>query len=181
MNEEFYFQAYALLKIFYAGIIIGFIYDSISNIIYFITKKISLSDVIFWIIGIILILNIFFSASFLSLRFYLLAGFVLGWGMYYFLVSPFYKKIFKTVLCGMSFLYTKTKNYANVRKEKIKIKYKKPITKMNIGLKRARKLPFYFKMKYNKLKRLKKDEACADVKEKKTGRKRIKTKEKSKG
>lgn len=181
MNNEFYFQLYGFLKTFYGGIIIGFIYDSISKIIYFTTKKLTISDVIFWLVGFVLILNIFFNASYLSLRGFLVFGFILGWSLYYFLVSPFYKKI-------LNYIFHKSESYkknleilAKKEKEKIKIKYKEPIRKINVGLKRIRNLPFDIKMQYNKLNKIKNNEANINVKTKRRNKLRQKKTEKNQG
>lgn len=179
MNEEFYFQLYGFLKTLYGGILLGFIYDSINRVIYFATNKIALSDIIFWIIGVVLILNIFFSASYLNLRLYLVLGFIIGWLLYYFFVSPLYRKLLSIFFSGFNFCFGKTKNFISENNKKMKIKYKKPIAKINVGLKRIRKLPFKCKMQYNKLRKVKKDEAVTYVKKTRENKVRRKQKKES--
>lgn len=152
MRENLYTQIFLMLDTFYGGIIIGFLYHTITILVYETTKKQSLSDMAFWAVGGILLINLFFKTNYFYLRIYLILGFIIGLVLYYSLVSPIYKRILYFFINKSRKFKQKTKKKINRKKKYLAIKYKKPISKYKLIIKRILNIPISLKIRYNKFK-----------------------------
>lgn len=152
MKENIYTQIFLMLDTLYGGIIIGFLYHTITILVYEMTKKQSLSDIAFWSVGSILLINLFFKTSYFYLRIYLILGFILGISLYYFIISPVYKKILYFFIIKNRKFNQKARKRLRRKKKYLLIKYKKPISKYKSIIKKTLNIPKSLKIRYNKFK-----------------------------
>lgn len=152
MRENLYTQIFLMLDTFYGGIIIGFLYHTITILVYETTKKQSLSDMAFWSVGNILLINLFFKTNYFYLRIYLILGFILGITLYYLVISPIYKMVLYFFIQKGRKIKRKTKRKINRKKKYLAIKYKRPISKYKLIIKKTLNIPISLKIRYNKFK-----------------------------
>lgn len=152
MTNSLSSQYLILLETFYNGIILGIIYHTVTVLVYYVTKKVSISDIFFSIIGGIFTLDVFYNVTYLNLRYYSILGFILGILTYYIVLSKIYK------LALISILNTFNKIIKNInckyrRKKKcFYVKHKKSILKTKKIINKVFNVPININMSYNKLK-----------------------------
>ncbi|MFZ7130992.1 MAG: spore cortex biosynthesis protein YabQ [Eubacteriales bacterium] len=94
MYENNYLQIYIFLYTLYGGIVIGIVYDFIDVLINgHIIKKRSLTDILFWAIAFGIIIGLLFYVNNITIRSYVFIGFILGWFMYFYILSRVLRKI----------------------------------------------------------------------------------------
>ena len=105
MEENIQVQVYIFLFTLFGGLIIGTLYDTIDILL---TKKSSKfkgrgkTDILFWMLAIIIILSILFYANDGVIRFYTLLGFALGWLVYFWLLSKYIQKLIRFLIFSLS-------------------------------------------------------------------------------
>ena len=156
MNENIYLNYLVILETFYGGFILGILYHTITIFTYFITKKIAISDFFFCICAIIFTIDLFFKTTYFELRYYSILSFIFGFIIYYFFLSPFYKKILFFITKKLSQIKISFFKNANKIKIKTKKKYQRPISKIKTLLKHILSIPLKIKISYNTLKTYKK-------------------------
>lgn len=105
MEENIQVQVYIFLFTLFGGLIIGTLYDTIDILL---TKKSSKfkgrgkTDILFWMLAIIIILSILFYANDGIIRFYTLLGFALGWLIYFWVLSKYVQRLIKFIILLVS-------------------------------------------------------------------------------
>lgn len=88
-----YLQVYVFLYTLYGGIIIGIVYDLVDVIINgHIIKKRSFTDLVFWAIAFGIIIGILFYVNNITIRSYVFVGFIVGWLLYFYVLSRLIRK-----------------------------------------------------------------------------------------
>ncbi|MGN8914427.1 spore cortex biosynthesis protein YabQ [Anaerofustis butyriciformans] len=157
MTDTIYSQYLILFETFYGGFILGVMYHTITIIVYAITKKINLSDLCFCLVGAVFTIDLFFKTTYFDLRYYSILSFILGFVAYYFIISPIYKKFLFFITSKIGLTNKKIKRKINIKKNKIKKKYKGPIIKIKTLLKHILSIPIKIKISYNNFKIYKKE------------------------
>ncbi|RBP35476.1 spore cortex biosynthesis protein YabQ [Garciella nitratireducens] len=96
MEENIYIQIYIFLFTLYGGLIIGILYDMIDILLGNRNKKNKgrwKKDILFWLLAIMIVLEILFYSSDGIIRTYTLFGFIVGWILYFWLLSGFIRKV----------------------------------------------------------------------------------------
>lgn len=95
MEENIYIQIYIFLFTLYGGLIIGVLYDMIDILLYNPNKRHKgrgRTDILFWMLTIIVVLFILFYSNNGIIRVYTLLGFAMGWLFYFWLLSKFVRR-----------------------------------------------------------------------------------------
>lgn len=178
MNNNLYPEILIFIETFYGGCILGLLYHTITISVYRITKKVMLSDICFCIVFFIFTINLFYKTTYFDLRYYSILGFLLGFILYYYLISSFYKLL-------LNYVFNKFENFKNIIKNKLKerkykfyIKHKKKILKVKSLLKNIKSIPLKIKMSYNKFNIYRNKEGLDNGKTTKTKSKKKSWKEK---
>lgn len=85
-------QIYAFLVTIYGGFVLGFMYDifKVAQRVFKLKKSlINIADIIFWILGTIIMLYFMYLSNYVEVRFYSFLGFAIGALLYYLLLSYF--------------------------------------------------------------------------------------------
>lgn len=101
MEENIQVQIYIFLFTLYGGLIIGILYDIIDILLhdkYSKTKGRGKTDILFWMLAIIVVLAILFYSNDGIIRVYTLLGFTIGWLLYFWLLSKFIQKVIRFIL-----------------------------------------------------------------------------------
>jgi spore cortex biosynthesis protein YabQ len=101
MEENIQVQIYIFLFTLYGGLIIGILYDIIDILLhdkYSKTKGRGKTDILFWMLAIIVVLSILFYSNDGIIRVYTLLGFAIGWLLYFFLLSKFIQRVIHFIL-----------------------------------------------------------------------------------
>lgn len=150
MSDSNIVNLYSFIQMVYGGLAIGFCYDLIDFVFYAIAKKRHLSDIVFWLCTLMIASTVFFYAADLTLRLFLVTGLIVGWGIYFLLISPFIRWIFDRISV---FFEASAKAVARPVKKVYKWgtkKYEHEIIAVKRGAKKIIKLPNTVKMIYNK-------------------------------
>lgn len=134
----------------YGGLAVGLCYDIVDFIFYAATKKRHLSDVVFWICTLMISATVFFYAADFALRLYLLTGLIVGWGIYFLLISSLIRFIFDFLFILINktaaFLFKPFKSIYSISTKK----YAREINFIKHNVKKMINLPKSTKMIYNK-------------------------------
>lgn len=101
MEENIQVQLYIFLFTLYGGLIIGILYDIIDILLhnqYSKTKGRGTTDILFWLLAIIIVLSILFYSNDGIIRIYTLLGFAIGWLLYFYLLSKTMQKVIYFIL-----------------------------------------------------------------------------------
>lgn len=97
MGKDNLIHLFTFIQMIYGGLAVGLCYDIVDFIFYEVTKKRHLSDAVFWICTLMISATVFFYAADFTLRLYLLTGLILGWAIYFLLISPLIQFIFDII------------------------------------------------------------------------------------
>lgn len=101
MEENIQVQIYIFLFTLYGGLIIGILYDIIDILLHnkhSKTKGRGKTDILFWLLAIIVVLAILFYSNNGVIRIYTLLGFTIGWLLYFWLLSKFTQRVIRFIL-----------------------------------------------------------------------------------
>lgn len=103
-------QLYSFLVMLYGGIILGFLYD-IYRVVRIILKLkrigTDIGDIIFWIVGTIIVITALYISNYVEMRFYTIIGFAIGVLIYNILLSPFILKLLLFIYKVIAFVFIK--------------------------------------------------------------------------
>lgn len=126
MHENIHLQLYVFLYTLYGGIIIGIVYDLIDVMLNgYAVRSRTAADLVFWAIAFCIIIAILFYVNHISFRFYVVAGFALGWFVYFFTVSKLTRRFFAFVKKGIKYFMTKVKRLLSILLRPVKLLNKK--------------------------------------------------------
>ncbi|MCR1899038.1 spore cortex biosynthesis protein YabQ [Irregularibacter muris] len=101
MEENIRVQIYVFLFTLYGGLIIGIVYDLIDMLLNGGNKKTKgrgIKDILFWMVSVIIVLGVLFYSNNGIVRVYTLLGFATGWLLYFWLLSPWIRKIIQLII-----------------------------------------------------------------------------------
>jgi spore cortex biosynthesis protein YabQ len=107
MEENIQVQIYIFLFTLFGGLIIGILYDVIDILLTNKTNKFKgrgKTDILFWMLAIIIILSILFYVNDGIIRFYNLLGFALGWLIYFWVFSKYVQRLIKFIILFISII-----------------------------------------------------------------------------
>jgi hypothetical protein len=103
------------------------------------------ADLLFWIGAVAVTLGAMFRAADLSVRLYLICGIIAGWAVYALAISPLFRKICDVLREALARHAAKSKAKARAKLDRLLIKNKKPIGKLNLRAKKMIGIPLKLK------------------------------------
>lgn len=101
MEENIYVQIYIFLFTLYGGLIIGILYDMIDILLHNPDKGYKgrgKTDILFWMLAMVVVLFILFYSNDGVIRVYTLLGFAVGWLLYFWLLSKLVQRLILFIL-----------------------------------------------------------------------------------
>ncbi len=137
------------MNILLCGSGVGLFYDVLNNTIFLLIKKKSICDVLFWSITFFIILNVLFNISELSVRVYMLIGFLSGWFIYAKLISSTVKALCEALMKLCANTVKSIYRPINRRFDSFVINNKSSILKIKNVISNIKKLPKNIAIGYN--------------------------------